>query len=55
MQLRIRLSVVSIAGDANVLADAASHRQWGRFGVLAQVALACQSPFLSVVLPSLQV
>ena len=55
LKLHIRLSVVPIAGEANVLADAASRRHWQRFGMLASRTLECDSAFLSLVLPSFQV
>lgn len=54
VHLHIRLNVVPIEGMANVLADAVSRRQWGRFGPLAAAALGCESEFLSGILPSLQ-
>lgn len=55
LKLHVRLSVVSIAGEANVLADAASRRQWQRFGALVRSTLACESSYLSAVLPLFQV
>jgi hypothetical protein len=55
LQHHIRLAVVHIPGEQNVLADALSRQQWGRFGPACAEVLGVSSPFLSVVLPSLQV
>ena len=55
VRLHIRLSVQHIPGTSNVLADALSRAQWPRFGPACAEALGVHSPFLSAVLPALQV
>lgn len=54
VQWHVRLAVQHIPGESNVLADALSRRQWGRFGTECAAALGVDSPFLSCVLPALQ-
>lgn len=55
LQWHVRLGVQHFPGESNVLADALSRQQWGRFGPACAAALGVDSLFLSVVLPSLQV
>jgi hypothetical protein len=54
VQWHLRLGVQHIPGESNVLADALSRCQWGRFGPECAATLDTQSPFLSGVLPLLQ-